>query len=115
MQALDPRPTGSGGSKRSLVALALLAPLAAGLAAAGGGSALLVGVLIPLGVLGVLAFATTRRSAGRGKALFTWQQVHMGMERELRRSLRRQRWRRRLHLGMPTAGTRGTVDEKTSA
>jgi len=112
MRALDPRPARGAGSNRGLLALALLALLAAGLAAAGAGGALLIGVLV---ALGVLALAAARRGGRRRASLFSWQQVQIGMERELRRSLRRRRWRRRLHLGTPIAGRDGAVDQKTSA
>jgi hypothetical protein len=113
MRALDPREGRAGGVRKSFLTLAVLAPLAVGLAAAGGGAVLLAGAVVPLGLLvaGLVAAWRGTRSA----TVFTWQEVQLGMERELRRTLRRQRWRRLLHLGAPPRRARETRVEKTSA
>ncbi len=92
--------------------MALLALLATGLVVADAGVIQLLGALTPLAALA--AVAARRVRAARRERLFTWQQVQLDLERELRRTMRRSRWRHLLRIGAPTAGgTRRPVGERT--
>jgi hypothetical protein len=101
---------------RGIAPIAALIPLGAVIAAAGAGVAVTLGVLVPPGLLmGVVLLATGHRAESRAP-LFTWEQVHLGMERELRREMRRRRRRRWLGLGAPPRDTcAGYADKKTNA
>jgi hypothetical protein len=119
MRAIDHRggsPGGARGGSRggarlwAATAIALLAWLVAALiAGGGGGTAVLYGLLIALGVLGVLCARVRRRS--RPPARFTWEQVDVALKREERRRRRRLRVLRLPWL----PGEASPTNEKTNA
>jgi hypothetical protein len=87
-----------------------------GFAAGSSGEAAIAGTVASLALFTAFAGLAWRRSASATKALLSWEQVGLGLERELRRARRRRRMQELLRGTGATGQTpEEPVNDKTNA
>jgi hypothetical protein len=114
MRRIDRQPLGGSRAESAITVLVILAPLAIGLTVAGAAAGFVLGSWVPLVALAAVSLTLLRTRRPSRRKLLTWQQVDLALERELRRGLRRRRWRRRLGLLAQAAGPAGMAMDETT-